>query len=286
MAKIVAAMAMTHSPGLAGWFDSAPAEEQQMARDAFSEMRAHLKERSVDVIILVGNDHLLNWPMNNTPNYTVGIDDEHVGPADWYDDWLNQKEKFAVPGHSDLARYIVNESARCGVAMSSKRKMQFDDSVTVPTLHLNPQGEYPMVPINLNCTVPPVPDQVQSYEFGITLGKILQSYPGDERIALVATGGLSHEPGGPRYFHLDEAFDRDYLALLEKGNHKDVLREITMERMEEAGSGGTGELIAWFIVMAATRGAAKVLGYTASYSWRSGTGFVIWPELARSSGSS
>ena len=280
MANIVAAMAMTHSPGLAGWFDSAPVEEQQMALNAFSEMRAHLQEREVDVIILVGNDHLLNWPMNNTPNYTVGIDAEHIGPADWYDSWLQQDEKFSVPGHSKLARFIVNEAARLGVAMSSKRDMQFDDSVTVPTLYLNPEGKYRTIPINLNCTVPPIPDQRESYRFGQTLREILHNYEGDERIALVGTGGLSHEPGVPRYFFIDEEFDRQYLALLEKGDHEEILREITLERMEEAGSGGTGELIAWFIVMAATSGTANVLGYAPSYSWRSGTGFVIWPEIA------
>ena len=191
MARIVAAMGMTHSPGLVGWFDSAPPEEQEMAQKAFAEMRAHLRERQVDVIVLIGNDHLLNWPINNTPDYTVGIDDKHTGPADWYDDWLQQEEKFTVPGHSGLARHIVNEAARQGVAMASKRNMQFDDSVTVPTLHLNPDGRYRTIPINLNCTVPPAADQVQSYEFGIKLRQILESYPGDERIALVGTGGLS-----------------------------------------------------------------------------------------------
>ena len=34
MAEIVAAMAMTHSPGLTGWFDRASEEHQQLALGA------------------------------------------------------------------------------------------------------------------------------------------------------------------------------------------------------------------------------------------------------------
>ena len=88
MAEIAAVMAMTHSPGLTGWFDAAPEAEQAMALDALARMRAHLDERAVDLLFIIGNDHLLNWPIGNTPEYTVGIDPVHTGPADWYDGWL------------------------------------------------------------------------------------------------------------------------------------------------------------------------------------------------------
>ena len=50
--------------------------------------------------------------------------------------------------------------------------------------------------------------------------------------------------------------------------------------MEAAGSGGTAELLAWILVMAFTRGPAEVLAYMPAIAWRSGTGMVIWNELA------
>ena len=49
--------------------------------------------------------------------------------------------------------------------------------------------------------------------------------------------------------------------------------------MEQAGSGGTAELIAWFVVLASTRGPATVLDYLESYAWRCASGWVIWPEV-------
>ncbi len=279
MANVAAAMAMTHSPGLTGWFDAAPDHEQVMARSAFEQMRAHLDERAIDLLVIIGNDHLLNWPIGNTPEYTVGIDANHIGPADWYDGWL-QLEKYHVNGHAPLARHMVNESARLGLAMAYKRDMQFDDSVSVPLAHLNPNMNRPIIPITLNCTVPPIPELRRAYQVGTIVRQVIDDYDGDERIAVIGTGGLSHEPGGPRYFFIDEEFDRWFLELLAEGDHEKLLNQCTVERMEQAGSGGTAELLAWAFALAFSQGPADVLGYAPSHAWRSGTGFVIWPDLA------
>jgi hypothetical protein len=106
---------------------------------------------------------------------------------------------------------------------------------------------------------------------------IAEHWAGQERVAVIATGGLSHEPGGPRYFWVDEAFDRWFLDLLAEGDHARIVRECTVERMEAAGSGGTAELLAWLSALPFTTGPAEVLGYTPSMAWRTGTGFVAWP---------
>jgi hypothetical protein len=98
---------------------------------------------------------------------------------------------------------------------------------------------------------------------------------------VLATGGLSHEPGGPRYFWVDEAFDRWFLEMLAKGDHDALLRECTLEKMEAAGSGGTAELLAWITALAFTRGPAEVLAYMPAVAWRTGTGMVAWSEMAR-----
>jgi aromatic ring-opening dioxygenase catalytic subunit (LigB family) len=279
MARIVCAMAMTHSPGLTGWFSSASEEYQTLARRALDEMRRRLEAARPDVIVAFSNDHLLNWPINNTPEYTVGIGEEHVGPADWYDEWL-ALDKYRIPGHPAIARHIVNEGARRGIAFAYLRRMQFDDGFSVPMHYLNPEGRIPLVPVSMNCTVPPIPTPERAYHVGNHVRDLLRAYPGKERIAVVATGGLSHEPGGPRYFWVDEEFDRWFLDLLKRGDHQALLRECTLERMEAAGSGGTAELLAWVLVLAFTAGPADVLAYMPAIAWRSGTGMVAWNDFA------
>jgi len=278
MAQVVAAMALTHSPGLTGWFDRAPEDQRREARRALDLMRERLRAARPDVILLFSNDHLLNWPINNTPEYTVGIGAEHVGPADWYDEWL-ALEKYRIPGHPALARYLVNEGARRRLALAYLRDMQFDDGVSVPMHYLNPEGDIALVPVTMNCTVPPIPTPQRAYEVGTTLREMVHAYPGALRVAVLATGGLSHEPGGPRYFWVDEEFDRWFLDLLGKGDHETLVRECTLERMEAAGSGGTAELLAWIVALAFTTGPAEVLAYMPAIAWRSGTGMVVWPDV-------
>jgi len=279
VAEVVAAMAMTHSPGLTGWFTRASEEYQRLALQATAEMRRRLESARPDVVVMFSNDHLLNWPINNVPEYTVGIAEEHVGPADWFDEWLGM-EKYRVPGHASLARFIVNEAGRRRLSLAWLREMEFDDGISVPTHYLNPDARFRLVPVTMNCTVPPIPTPARAYEVGSTLREVLRAYPGPERIAVVATGGLSHEPGGPRYFWVDEEFDRWFLDLLERGDHEALLRECTLERMEEAGSGGTAELLAWIAVLPFTTGPADVLAYMPAIAWRSGTGMVVWNEIA------
>jgi aromatic ring-opening dioxygenase catalytic subunit (LigB family) len=279
MAEIVAAMALTHSPGLTGWFDAAPADQRALALTALGEMRIRLETARPDVLLMFSNDHLLNWPINNTPEYTVGIGDRHVGPADWYDEWLALK-KYEVPGHPALARHLVNAAARQRLALAYLRDMQFDDGISVPLHYLCPDMRIPLVPVSMNCTVPPIPTPARAYEVGVTLREIVRAFPGRDRVAVIATGGLSHEPGGPRYFWVDEEFDLWFLDLLKRGDHAALLRECTLQRMEEAGSGGTAELLAWILVLAFTTGPADVLAYMPAIAWRSGTGMVVWNALA------
>jgi aromatic ring-opening dioxygenase catalytic subunit (LigB family) len=279
VAQIVAAMAMTHSPGLTGWFDRASVEYQQLALSATAEMRRRLEAARPDTLVMLSNDHLLNWPINNIPEYTVGIGDEHVGPADWFDEWLGM-EKYRVPGDPGLARFLVNDAARRGLSLAYLREMQFDDGISVPTHYLNPDARFRLVPVTMNCNVPPIPAPVRAYEVGRVLADVMRVYPAPTRIAVIATGGLSHEPGGPRYFWVDEEFDRWFLDLLKAGDHERLLRECTLERMETAGSGGTAELLAWIAVLAMTRGPADVLAYMPAIAWRSGTGMVVWSEIA------
>ena len=57
--------------------------------------------------------------------------------------------------------------------------------------------------------MPPIPDQRRCYEVGQALGDIIRNdLPSGMRVGLFGSGGLSHEPGGKRYFYIDEAFDR------------------------------------------------------------------------------
>ena len=135
-----------------------------------------------------------------------------------------------------------------------------------------------MVPVLQNCTVPPIPDQHRCYAVGEALGDFIRNdLPSDMRVALLGSGGLSHEPGGARYYFIDEAFDRWFLDLVASGDHQKLLKELTLEKMEAAGSGGTSELLSWVVVLGAIGSKpGKNFGYTVHRDFKCGVGAVLW----------
>ncbi|MBM7365724.1 hypothetical protein [Gordonia hydrophobica] len=279
MAKTVFAVAASHAPGLIGMLDQAPAESQAMVSSAYGSIAKQIRDTELDVIIMVANDHMANNRIREYPDFVVGMAPEHRGPAEFFKDWLGCGE-YRVPGRPDVAEALFNGLNRRGTRVTATREnLNFDDNVSVPVVKTEIEASgVPIIPILQNVTVPPIPDQYACYEIGRQLADVIENdLPDDLRVGLFATGGLSHEPGGVRDFWIDEDFDRWFLGLLGNGDHEKVLAEVTLERLDEAGISGTGELLSWILVMGAIgERYCDVLGYTAWDQWRCGIGAVSW----------
>jgi protocatechuate 4,5-dioxygenase beta chain len=276
MAEIVSVIALAHAPGATGWLDKAPKHEQDELLAGYGRMGAALRAANPDVIVGVANDHLLNFPMESIPDWCVGTAARWRGPAEWFRDWVNVPP-YEVAGRRDFARHIVREAGRRGFNLAFSDALEFDDNWSVPLKFLTPQYDVALVPIHMNCVVPPLPAPARCHAFGQVLAEVVRAWPETLRVAIMATGGLSHDPGGDRYFDVDEKFDRWFLELLGSGDAGRVLREATIERMIAAGDGGTVELLAWLVAMgAAGRRAAKTDFYVPSVALRCGMGGVNW----------
>jgi hypothetical protein len=213
------------------------------------------------------------------PDFLAGMAAEHHGPFEWFKPWLGCRD-YILPGRPDVAEALVSGMARRGVKLFGRRQnLRFDDNLSIPTVlcNLDDHG-VPVVPILQNCTVPPIPDQRRCYEVGQALGDLIRNdLPDGMRVGLFGSGGLSHEPGGKRYFFIDTEFDHWFLGLLESGDHEVLLDEVTPARMEQSGEGGTAELFAWFVVLGALgERPCTRLGYTAYDNFKCGVGAVRW----------
>jgi aromatic ring-opening dioxygenase catalytic subunit (LigB family) len=279
VAEVVFAAGASHAPGLTGWFDKAGADDQRVVRDAYRRLREDLTASRADLLILVGNDHVANARVYDYPDFTVGLAPEHVGPHEWFRPWLGLTE-YRMPGDPAAAGILAAELSTTGLDVrAAPGNLRFDDNLSVPVALIGLTDlDLRLVPILQNCTVPPVPDERACYRFGQQLGRtIARSLPAGLRVGLLGSGGLSHEPGGPRYLEIDEKFDRWWLDLLAEGDHERVLTEATFERMEQAGAGGTAELLSWQVVMGAVgERPCQVLGYACVPEWRCGIGAVRW----------
>lgn len=278
MGTLALAMASSHAPGLTGWLEKAPPESQEAVRDGFSELERRIDQANLDVLIMIANDHLANARLGAYPDFTVAMRDQHEGPDDWFKDWL-KVPNYAIPGAPDVADHVLlNMTARGFPMYATWQNLRYDDNISVPTAMTNlTEKNLPVVPILQNCTVPPIPDENRCYEFGVALRETIEALPGDMRVGVYGTGGMAHEPGGPRYFVIDDEFDRRFMELLAEGDHGRLRKEATLEAMEEAGSGGTAELLTWIIVAAAAGEAACTpLFYDPIKTMRCGIGAATW----------
>ncbi|MGW6334002.1 DODA-type extradiol aromatic ring-opening family dioxygenase [Nocardia rhamnosiphila] len=287
MATTAFAVAASHAPGLIGMFDQAPAESQKVVSSAYGSIAKQIREADLDVIIMVANDHMANNRIREYPDFLIGMAPEHRGPAEFFKDWLGCGE-YAIPGRPDIATTVFNGLNRRGIRVSATHEnLNFDDNISVPVVKTEIEASgVAIIPILQNVTVPPFPDQHRCYEIGRQLADVIDNdLPADLRVGLFATGGMSHEPGGVRDFWIDEDFDKWFLGLLANGDHDKVLSDITPERLAQAGTGGTEELLSWVLVMGAIgERFCDVLGYTAWDQWRCGIGAVSWDMTSTPAG--
>lgn len=279
MGEIGAAIAAAHAPGLTGWFHKATDDVRSRVREMYHELGRTIADAELDALIVVANDHLGNFRVIDYPDFVIGLAARHAGPDEWFKPWL-KLDDYTLPGHPDIAGAVFEGLRTRGVHLHARRDgLRYDDNLSVPVAMIGLEElAVPLVPILQNCTVPPVRDERDCYDVGRAVADTIRvDLPDGTRVGLLASGGLSHEPGGPRYFEFDEKFDRRFLELLEAGHHEDFLSEMTYERMEEAGAGGTSELLSWIVVLGAVgRRPCTVLGYEAVDEWRCGIGAVRW----------
>jgi len=277
MGELVGVFAASHAPGMTGWRDDAPPEQRDRVLEGYNALRERLEAARPTTLLMISNDHLLNFPVDDAPDFAVSLAPSHEGPEPWFESWLNVPP-YRVPGQPELARTIVRQGSRAGMQIRPVQRLRFDDNFSVPLTLLTPDMTVPLVPMTMNAVVPPRPEPELCFAVGGVLRRIIEEHtPAAERVALIATGGLSHEPGGPKYFAVDEKWDRWFLELLAEGSPELGWREVTLESMEQAGAGGTSEVLTWLIALGAVgRRPATVLTYEPVVEWRCGMGVVAW----------
>jgi len=128
----------------------------------------------------------------------------------------------------------------------------------------------PIVPLYVNAYLPPQPTPARCYAWGQALRAILDTRP--ERVALLASGGLSHFPGSDRYGSPDYEWDRQMLDRLVAGRGGETAA-LTGDELDKAGN---VEFRSWITLLGAVGGArARVICYEPS--WHHGNAVVTWP---------
>lgn len=244
----------SHAPGITGRAERAPDDAPDLYR-AFDEMREAMMATKPDAVIVLAAEHFANFFMNNMPAFAIGMGESYVGPIE-DPEWLKIPKRVAK-GDADLGKRLVTEVMQT-VDVSYCEEWQFDHGIIVPLHFLDPKNELRVIPANINCQGPPLTPLHRAWAFGEALRRACDAVP--ERIALVATGGISHWPATPDSGRINEEWDREVLRRWCE-NDKEALLSYTDEETYRDGGQGGFEIRTFIAAAAAARGKGTVHFY-------------------------
>ena len=264
MAKLVAAVATPHRPMLPQQVAQAPGQLKTEA--LMNEVRGRLEAAAPDVIIVVASDHFTNFFYNNLPQFCVGVVETAEGPAETYCVMPRRK----VRGDTGLARGLLNHGLKAGFDLAIAQELRLDHSVVVPLHFVAPSADIPVVPLYVNGLAPPLPLARRCYALGQEIRRFIDGWAGNHRVALLASGSISLEVGGPQVGWTDEPWVETVVDHLGRGAYRGLTRRATEKRMTAAGN-VSGELLCWITVTGAV-GDAK----PAFLETDGGSGYAAW----------
>jgi len=137
----------------------------------------------------------------------------------------------------------------------------------------DPALEIPLVCVFLNEYYPPLPSAARCAQLGAAIADAVRDR--GERIAIYASGGLSHFPGMYNAGWIDQPLDHWILERLQRNDLEALQHLFTFD--SDAMRSGTGEVRAWISVAAAMNRPATRVDYIPAHCTQTGCGFVYWP---------
>ena len=238
MGEIVAAVGTCHTPYM---FTRPPDENPQQLDQAgagMQELGTVLDETKPDAILFFGADHVETFSVTCVPTFAIVAGNRAIA-------------KFAgrehnLPIHREMAEDILNKLVvDHGFDMAYSEDAELGHAFSVPFEYVIGGRNIPVIPFFTNVYVPPLPTPRRCAALGKAIADIVKGRK--ERVAIVASGGMSHFPGTTKYLHPEFDFDRWLLSQFETG-HTDALLDMTGTQLDEVGN---TEMLSWAIMFGA-----------------------------------
>ncbi len=264
MARIIGGIGASHSPTIGYAKDTGKQHDPAWKPifDGFDAIRGWVKAKKIDVLFTIYNDHITSFFFDHYSAFVLGIDDQYVAA----DEGGGPREVAPARGHLGLSQHIAMSLVADEFDMSFFQGKPVDHGFLSPLSMLGDEnGPWAgqVVPLQVGVLQLPIPSPKRMWKLGKTLRKAIESYPEDLNVAIMATGGLSHQVHGERAGFLNEAWDDDFLNLLEKAPEQLV----NMRIADYAVKGGMegAEVIMWLIMRGALSEQVKLV-HKATYA--------------------
>jgi len=276
MAEIVAAALAAHAPLITGRPEVSRPEQRDRLYAGFHELGRRLAAARPDLLVMFVNDHLQNFAYNNLPAFCVGLAETYEAPSPGGAALMRLTPR-TLRGRPDWAMALLEAGLEAGVDFAYSYDIESWDEMSVPLSFLLPGGEVPVVTVYTNCAAPPLPAPRRCREVGAFVGDFIRARPRAERVALIATGGLSHWVGTPQTGCINPDWDHWVLDDVTRGDVEPLAR-LTWDEIERDGGNGGQEIRNWIGLLGALPGAkGEVLAYEPVAEWITGCA-TVWVQ--------
>jgi Catalytic LigB subunit of aromatic ring-opening dioxygenase len=261
-------------------------EEIGRINSGFARLREQLDAARPDVLLMLASDTGRVFTGVQVPQFCTYVGAELWGSTRYAElGEIAEDDIVRLTCAAELAGFVNRQLVERGFDMSYSEELrplgqpEFGTSpaFVAPAPKLLPEpGMVPVVPIYVNTQTPPAPSGRRCYAFGRALAEILDQRT--ERVAIFASGGLSHDHHGSRAGWVDQPLDEWVLDQLARGQGSMLQRMFDLE--SDSLRGGAAQVRLWAIVAGASEGReskAVVVDYVPSYAAATGVGFAFWP---------
>ncbi|MCK2043103.1 gallate dioxygenase [Chromohalobacter sp. TMW 2.2308] len=250
MARIVGGLAVSHTPTIGFAVDHEKQEEDAWAPifESFAPMTQWLQDKRPDVLFYIFNDHVTSFFFDHYSAFVLGIDD-HYEVAD---EGGGPRDLPGIGGHAALSRHIGESLMADEFDMSFFQDKPLDHGLFSPMSALLPfEDGWPVdvVPLQVGVLQFPIPSAARCYKLGQALRRAIESYPDDLDVAIVATGGVSHQVHGERAGFNNPEWDAQFLDLLV--NDPQQLTQMTLAEFATLGGLEGSEVVTYLIMRGA-----------------------------------
>lgn len=236
MGQIVFAAATVHAPQL---FTYPPSEDpKQLDADiaAMREIGKMMEDTKPDLVIVIGSDHLETFFLSAVPTFAI-VGGTHSKAA-------FARKTYSLPIHP-FAEELLDKLVMNGFDMTYSQDAELGHAFAAVYEWVIEGRPIPVVPIFVNTYLPPLPTARRCAQLGAMIKELVEKT--SLKVAVVASGGMSHYPGAWKYPQPDFDFDWWAIAHMERGNHEALLA-LNNQQLDEVGN---TEMLPWMMLFGA-----------------------------------
>lgn len=266
------AAATVHFPYMTAWPDKASAEHQQATLDGFRQLGKAFVSSRIDTLVVLSSEHIVNLQPRMAPPFVIGTGANHRA----FPEPQFNLVPVTRPGDPELANGLVQALYAEGFDPAHASELKLDHGTSLPLQQLALPAHVRIVPIIINTLFPPLPSLSRCRALGAALGKVLAQQTTGRRVALLATGGISHSVGEPGVDQNHPDFDSAFIQELVSGNLDEACR-YSDSQLDALGN-GTHEIRSWVAVAAAVHPARPKVVTSIPYApgWLTGVHQLLW----------